>query len=254
MSEAMKARMRHWLEQIRHAHDPQHQLANRSPWLPVLRAWQAGRLSATYTDLQAQPRFTAACNFFLSDLYGEQDFSQRDRDVERIFPVMVRLLPEAVLGTVAVALELNGLSHLLDLRMAARLDAHGPPGELDELRYAQAYAVASDVADRRHQLALILALGRGLDRIVQKRMVRELLALCHWPAKLAGLGALQSFLERGFAAFTELQGAGPFLRAVADREHAFMRRMLELGGLRDVARAQGPGLRAQGPGPRAQGE
>lgn len=232
MSEALKARMRHWLEHLRHAHDPLHLAANHSPWLPLLRSWQAGRLSATYADLREQPRFAAACEFFLSDLYGEQDFTQRDRDVERIFPVMVRLLPEAVLGTVAVALELNVLSHLLDLRMAARMDADGPPGQVDEAHYARAYAVPGDVADRRHQLALILALGRGLDRIVRKRMVRELLALCHWPAKLAGLGALQSFLERGFAAFTQLQGAGPFLRAVADREHAFMRHMHALGGLR----------------------
>ena len=225
MSEALKARMRHWLEQNRHAHDPQHLVANRSPWLPIVRAWQAGRLAASYNDLRDQPRFAAACEFFLSDLYGEQDFSQRDRDVEKIFPIMIRLLPEAVLGTVAIALELNVLSHLLDLRMTARLDSRGPPTELSEAMYAQAYADPEDVADRRHQLALILRLGRGLDRIVRKRMVRELLAVCHWPAKLAGLGALQSFLERGFDSFTKLHGAYDFLHTIAEREKAFMRRM-----------------------------
>lgn len=54
-------------------------------------------------------------------------------------------------------------------------------------------------------------------------MLSELLHMCRWPAKLAGLGALQSFLERGFDAFGKLGGAGVFLGTILAREKAFMR-------------------------------
>jgi hypothetical protein len=38
------------------------------------------------------------------------------------------------------------------------------------------------------------------------------------PAKLAGLSALQEFLERGFAAFGRMGGAGEFLSTIEARE------------------------------------
>ena len=38
------------------------------------------------------------------------------------------------------------------------------------------------------------------------------------PAHMAGLGALQDFLERGFAAFRGMRGAAEFLATVESRE------------------------------------
>jgi len=227
----VRQRLKYWLMDNKQAHDAASNPLNRSPRLPELRSFQARRLAASYADLRRTPRYAAASEFFLSDLYGEQDFAARDRNVEKIYPVMVRLMPEAALETVAVAAELNSLSHQLDLRMVANLEAQLEPGEPITLHhYALAYAHPQDYPTRRHQLALVLGLGRGLDHIVRKRMVRELLSLCHWPAKLAGLGALQSFLERGFDAFIALKGANPFLLAMAHRERAFMQEMYELSG------------------------
>ena len=229
---SVKDRLKHWLVDNRNAHDAERNPLNRSPLVPKLRTFQARRLAASYADLRRTPRYAAAAEFFLSDLYGEKDFAERDRNVEKIYPVMVRLMPEAVLETVTVAAELNALSHRLDLRMVGRLEHQLAPGAEITLRdYARAYAHLEDRPIRRHQLALILGLGRGLDHIVRKRMVRELLAICHWPAKLAGLGALQSFLERGFDSFTALKGANSFLLALADRERAFMVEMFELVGI-----------------------
>ena len=40
------------------------------------------------------------------------------------------------------------------------------------------------------------------------------------PAELAGLGALQSFLERGYAAFRVMRGGSEFVEIVAGRERA----------------------------------
>jgi len=215
--------------------DLQHRLA-------ALRAWQARRLAVTYADIRQRQPFVAACAFFLNDLYGDGEFGDRDRAVERVVPIMLRLLPEAVLNSLARAIELNALSQELDSATALALPEHCISAELiTDLDYARAYLSTAALPSspsaawlrarkthaqarrcRREQLALLLILGRELDRLVRKPLLNDLLRMCRWPAKLAGLGALQSFLERGFAAFGKLNGAGRFLGIILNRERAFM--------------------------------
>jgi hypothetical protein len=213
------ARLKAMLERNRAARDP-NDPRNHDPRLSILRSWQANRLAGDYQDLQKIPHFTPACNFFLNELYSDSDFAQRDHDVERIYPIMVRLLPAQVLGTVSRAVELNALSHELDLAMVEHL----PNGPISSADYRRAYQAANNTADRRNQLALILSLGRELARVVQIPLMFKLLQMCKWPARMAGLGALQGFLERGFAAFVELRGAGPFLQAIRSREVSFFKK------------------------------
>ncbi len=83
--------------------------------------WQSRRLKMTYADLAADPRYAAAIEFFQNDLYGAADYSRRDADLARIVPVMVRLLPEGVVMTIAAAMDLNALSQELDRVLVARL-------------------------------------------------------------------------------------------------------------------------------------
>ena len=40
-------------------------------------------------------------------LYGNRDFHQREQDLARVVPVMIRILPAPVLCTAALALELS---------------------------------------------------------------------------------------------------------------------------------------------------
>jgi hypothetical protein len=206
----------------RNAADPR----NSDPRLKLLQRWQAERLARDYESLRQQPKNDAACDFFLMELYGDQDFSQRDKDVERIYPIMVKLLPAQVLETVSRAVELNALSHELDLAMLAHL-----PADLTRMpsfaQYAAAYQQTAGNGARRYQLARILFLGRELARVVKIPLMYKLLQMCRWPAKMAGLGALQAFLERGFAAFVKLDGARPFLNAIRMREKAFMQMCVE---------------------------
>ena len=58
--------------------------------LDRLADWQARRLRMTYADLAADPRYSAAIEFFQNDLYGAADFSRRDADLARVVPVMVQ--------------------------------------------------------------------------------------------------------------------------------------------------------------------
>lgn len=203
----------------RDVHDPSRDPRNRLPTLPMLRAWQTRRLTASFEDFLANPRMRPAAEFFLSDLYGEKDFSARDRDVARIMPLMSRLLPDALLEAAADAIGLAVLSHAFDLRMAEQLALRKrPTAEISVADYGVAYRAVGLPRLRRRQIELILGVGWTLDASVRQRGVFKLLRASRFPARAAGLSELQGFLERGFGAFEKLDGAGEFLEAIGHRE------------------------------------
>lgn len=207
-------------------HDPEREPRNRLPTLAPLRAWQTRRLADSFQDFLADPRMRPAAEFFLSDLYGERDFSARDRDVARIMPLMSRLLPDSLLVAATDAIELAVLSHAFDLRVAAALARRrSPSAPITVEDYGQAYRDTGCPRLRRHQIELILGVGWTLDAAVRKHGVYKLLRASRLPARAAGLSELQGFLERGFAAFEALDGAGDFLEAIGRREREVSRRL-----------------------------
>jgi hypothetical protein len=177
------------------------------------------RLAASFAPLLRDSRTRGAAEFFLTDLYGDRDFSGRDRDLARVLPLMMRLLPEPLIATVADAIALAALSHALDLRMAEALHASLPANvPIDIASYAKAYRTVGLKRLRGAQIALIGRLGHGLEAAVRKPLLGRLLRLSRLPAYAAGLGDLQSFLERGFAAFATLDRPAAFVDGVVTRE------------------------------------
>lgn len=184
--------------------------------LERLADWQARRLRMTYADLAADPRYTAAIQFFQNDLYGSADYSRRDADLVRVVPVMVKMLPDGVVATAALAVELNALSQELDRALLARLPR--ADGNFTVAEYCKAYRRAGNFPLRRRQIRLIGEIGTALDHAVHKPLLVTALSMMRRPARMAGLAALQDFLERGFAAFRSMKGAREFLATVDERE------------------------------------
>jgi hypothetical protein len=67
-------------------------------------------------------------HFFLTDVYGDHDFTRRDADIARVLPTMQHLLPASLLETVGDGIALGSLTHAFDLRMAQVLHAIAPTG------------------------------------------------------------------------------------------------------------------------------
>jgi hypothetical protein len=226
MSQEFRDRLARRLAWQRAAHDPVRDPRNLLPQLSLLRQWQSKRLAGSFADFLADPHMHPAAEFFLSDLYGDKDFSARDRDAARILPLMSRLLPDALLRAATEAIELAVLSHVLDLRVAAALARRPKPlAPITMADYARAYRAGRYRRLRRHQIALVLKVGHALDLAVKKHGVYKLLRASRIPAQLAGLSELQAFLERGFTAFDALGGAHPFLSEVSSRELAVSERL-----------------------------
>jgi hypothetical protein len=195
--------------------------ARKPARLAELKRWQAERLVKSYGDFASEPRFADATAFFVDDLYGVKDFSERDQEMLRILPVMTRILPASAVDTASRAIELEALSEDLDQRTAAAL-GNGP---ITDASYGEAYRAASTPAERLRQIDLIDQVGRNLDVLVAKPFVGATLKLMRKPARVAGLGDLQDFLERGYEAFRRMKGADDFLGTLRRRETAILNRL-----------------------------
>ena len=194
--------------------------------MKLLNAWQAERLARTYADLRADPRYKPATEFFLSDLYGPKDFTERDESVEKLYPYAIRVLSEHALQTIAQAMELNVMTHELDHVLAGVLVDRLKVGRrITEAEYCEGYRLCDNFDRRKHQIALIRRLGEDLDAVVAKPMIYAALRLARRPAQIAGLHELQDFLERGFRAYRHMNGAGEFLDAVETRETRILERI-----------------------------
>lgn len=181
-------------------HDGQREPRNGSRWLSPLRQWQAWRVERSFGHFLKDPQRRDAAMFFLSEVYGDHDFSRRDASVARIVPMMQRLLPASVLATLSDAIELDALTHALDLRMAQALEALAPRRKtLDTELYALAYRQVGHRRLRQRQIDLIVRVGQGLAQAVRLPGMAMLLRLSRGPARATGLADLQGFLERASA-------------------------------------------------------
>jgi hypothetical protein len=153
----------------------------------TMQKWLAGRLSRTHADLLEDDRYRAVTQFFLSDLYGGLDLSELAREVERALPIATRLLPDSVMRTSAVALELNALTGELDEALTAALFETLGHTEITEAGIIDAYRLCNFQEQRHRQLDLLAELGNGLDRYVRSRVIYATFKIAQRPAQMAGL-------------------------------------------------------------------
>ncbi|MCG8610554.1 MAG: hypothetical protein MI864_08460 [Pseudomonadales bacterium] len=194
--------------------------------LAILEQWQSQRLQETHADLHADPEYKEGLDFLLDELYAPKDFTQRDNDIDRIFPMMVRLLPDHLLYTVSLLVELNHLTQSLDYQLLDYLPAlpEAPVDGLDiseyitEEQYAKAYRDCANHPERLHQIQLIANVGDDLNRYVRSKFLSFSLKVTKGAAEMAGVGALHQFLNRGFHAFQRMGDVEKMLAIIIERE------------------------------------
>ncbi len=200
------------------------QAAKREPGLlaarTALKRYQSARLAETHADLLANPNTQGAARFFLDELYGANDLSQRDVDLERIIPTLQKMLSYESLHTITDAIVLDALSERLDTAMARVLGT-----EFTEPMYVAAYRIATTRDERAHQLELVRQLGDSLCELVNIPLLSVTLSIMKGPAKLAGLGKLHEFLHEGFTTFKRMKKPTLFVNTIVERERKVMERI-----------------------------
>ena len=194
-----------------------------------VKQFQARRFAGTYSDLLQSAAYAAPTRFFLEELYGARDFSDRDAQFARIAGALQTFFPKQVVNTAVALAELHALTEALDLEMAQQyLTFRHQLAEpsLDSSHYLQCWRNVANPQLRLGQLRSVLEIGRELDKLTRTKGLRMTLRMMRGPAKAAGLQALQSFLEVGFDTFASIGGAGAesavFLNTIHERESAWI--------------------------------
>lgn len=187
--------------------------------LMQLRAWQANRLAGTYFDLLAEQQYESACQFFLSDIYGGRDFSQRDHEAEVIYRRLSRLLPKSTLDLVRKTIWLNRMSSALDQKLLYVLvNELGMKDDLSEEMYVQAYRLCDNYAERRGQIELFVDLLHKVGQGAQNPLIGGALRLTRRAAVKAEFAELHSFLVRGYLAFKPVHDVRYLVNIIQERE------------------------------------
>lgn len=180
-------------------------------------AWQLAYMLPFYEDLRASENYSAAVDFVVSDLTGI-GVSQRDHDIARVVPVMSKMLPDKALHTMASAMHLN--ARVLDINLSicrALYKESSVDAEISEVDYCAACRQASSLDEYHELVKLIEKIGHNLDHVIRVPMIGLTLKAMRAPARLAGFGALQNFLDIGFKTFSGLEDVDQFLDDITHR-------------------------------------
>jgi hypothetical protein len=202
----------------------------------ALKTYQQQRFARTHASLLAHPRQGRAANFFLNELYGPRDFTQRDAQFSRIVPGLVRLFPSDTVATVEALAAVHALSERLDTAVAIRLQGDAP----GRASYVRAWQGTGETVARARQIELVMQVGAALDRHTRSFVLRTSLKAMRGPARAAGMGSLQAFLEGGFDAFGAMGGARDFMAAIHARETALIKRLFEPEAVAAATRTLAP--------------
>lgn len=188
-----------------------------------LQTWQTKRLLTTHDDLWQSKRFKPAMQFFVDELYGPKDFSQRDIELARVVPKMAKVLPNKGLVSLEAALRMNCLSLELDIALVQAL----ADNEVNRVNYFECYRQSGQRSKREEQIELLESLGIDLAQVVKISGISAILMLSRKPAKVAGVKSLHEFLEKGFKSFKKLGNVNDFLVPIITREKALMQSLYD---------------------------
>jgi len=174
-------------------------------------AWQLEYMLPFYEDLGATKDRAAAVKFFVSDLTGI-DISDRDHEFAKVVPLMSRMLPSKALNAVAAAMQLNARVLGINLSICRELyRGIATDTPIMETSYWAACRRASRLEECLELVNLTAEIGRDLDQLIRIPLIGLTLKAMRVPARLAGFGALQNFLDRGYKTFYALQDIDQFL-------------------------------------------
>jgi len=190
--------------------------------------WQAERLKATHEDLYQHPGYHHGLEFLLTDLYAPAGMTHRDDNIDRVFPKMVKWLPDNLLDTFAGLVELNLITQRLDLELAELFHQQGVPADaITTEDYCAAFRQSRQLDQREKQITLVADVGQQLDRYVRNRTLGWLLSMTRGPAEMADLSDLHSFLHRGYSAFRKMDDVELLIDRLVSREQQVMRNILD---------------------------
>lgn len=202
--------------------------------LTTIQNWQKRRMQHTHAALFAVPEHQLMTQYFLTRLYGGEDFDILAGQFERVINAakkFERLVPSSTIQTGCEAIELAVLAIELDEQLAKCMTSdfvYNQYGEIDDGFAVDLFHKANQSESRYHQLNLLDKLGFNLDKYVRSFIVQSAFKVSKGAAERHHFDPLYQFLGEGFSAMKPLKSAEVFVGVFTEHERQIVER-IQLG-------------------------
>lgn len=198
---------------------PHHQDAELNIKLNEVQAWQQARLQRTHSELFEQPKNQLMADYFLTQLYGGDEFKLLAEQLERILPKakkLERLAKESALEAGSMGIQAAILAIELDLHLAQWLLAQDLPVTEDNM--LAAYRTVDEEDERRVQIGTLKDVCYRTDKHLNSFMLKKAFALAKGTAYRYNFQPLYDFIDTGFKAMKPLKSVSNFIEPFCERE------------------------------------
>lgn len=187
--------------------------------LDEVQDWQRARLKRTHKALFEQPKNQPMAHYFLTKLYGGNEFKLLAEQLARILPKakkLERLAKESALETGSMAIQASILAIELDMHLAQWLIEQDL--EVNEENMLVAYRAVDEADKRRTQINNLKDVCYRTDKYLNSFMLRKAFALSKGAAYRHNFQPLYDFIAAGFEAMKPLKSVGSFIDPFCARE------------------------------------
>lgn len=199
-------------------------MQNRLAYKRALQIFQTRRLRRDHQDLARRSEYRRLAEFLFTDIYGPRDFSERDRQMKSLTPLL-RRLPGLTSRDMVQIFQLLDFSDRLDELLVDQLLVMGARPDFSEDTYEEAYRMAGNHADRQRQLDEVRDVLLHVHRLARNMLLGPALDSSHLLANAAGLGEIHTFLQHGYHALRPVRNILSFVETVDIRERERLERI-----------------------------
>ncbi|MEC9444015.1 MAG: hypothetical protein VX408_02990 [Pseudomonadota bacterium] len=187
--------------------------------LNEVQTWQQVRIRHTHRALFEQPKNQLMADYFLTKLYGGDEFEILAKQLARILPKakkLERLAKESALEAGSMGIQAAILAIELDLHLAEWLLDQNLPVNADNM--LAAYRAVDEEAERRVQIANLKDVCYRTDKHLNTFMLKKAFALAKSAAYRSNYQPLYDFIDAGFKAMKPLSSVSSFIEPFCERE------------------------------------
>ena len=198
---------------------PYHDDKELNDKLDEVQAWQRDRIKRTHSELFEQPKNKPMASYFLTKLYGGEEFKLLADQLTRILPKakkLERLAKESALETGSMAIQAAILAIELDLHLAQWLIEKDLP--VNEENMLAAYRAVDESHERRVQISNLKDVCYRTDKYLNSFMLRKAFGMAKGTAYRHNYQPLYDFINAGFEAMKPLKSVSGFIDPFCARE------------------------------------
>ena len=198
---------------------PHHEDAALNEKLNEVQSWQQERIKRTHSTLFEQPKNQLMADYFLTQLYGGDEFKVLAEQLGRILPKakkLERLAKESSLEAGSMGIQASILAIELDLHLAQWLLEQELT--VNEENMLLAYRTVDEADERRVQIHNLKDVCYRTDKDLNSFMLKKAFAMAKGAAYRYNFQPLYDFIDSGFKAMKPLKSVSSFIEPFCARE------------------------------------